>query len=113
MTLKSDMDPLQLFNDKADKLESLNFTKSIQSGGFGLTFHATNEGAEISPHGPDSEAVDAFVLTMRFFIQDRDGISFEKTAQRYQALPVKQELKDQVTAVRDGINNYLDQMSPF
>ena len=37
---------------------------------------------------PDDEAIDAFVLTLRFFIQDNEPTSLRNTSKLYASLPI-------------------------
>jgi hypothetical protein len=58
---------LKLFNEKADKLMSLGFTKKIFGEKSGFTFSAKKDGPVVfQRYGPESESIDAFVLTYRF-----------------------------------------------
>ena len=71
MDVKSAADTLLLFNDKTDKLENLSFTKEL--GNSGVTISGKlGQSVQAQRHGPDDESIDAFVLTMRFFVQDNE-----------------------------------------
>jgi hypothetical protein len=50
----------------------------------------------------------AFVLTFRLFYRDRDGLSFREIGDLYKTLPVRQELKDEVSQIRSEVRRYLD-----
>lgn len=67
MDLKSVIDTLLQFNEKADKLEGLSFTKSLQSSGVTIS-GKLGKPVQAQRQGPDDESIDAFVLTMRFFV---------------------------------------------
>jgi hypothetical protein len=58
--------------------------------------------------GPDDEAVDAFLLTIRLFYQDRDGISIRALAKIYERATVPQHLRDEFRRVRNALNDRLD-----
>ena len=79
---------LDLFNEKARKLEGLSFTRILASQKTGVTL-SWKEGdpVTIERSGPDDEAIDAFVLTLRFFIQDNESTSLRNLANLYAGLP--------------------------
>jgi hypothetical protein len=58
--------------------------------------------------GADEAAIDAFVLTARFFFQDRDGISFRRMAEIYDGPSVPASLADRYRDCRAKLNAYLD-----
>jgi len=63
---------LKLFNEKADKLRNSNFVKAaVENSGVSLSWQE-GEFFQITRTGPTEENVDAFVLTLRFFVQDND-----------------------------------------
>ena len=63
---------LKLFNEKADKLRNSNFVKAaVENSGVSLSWQE-GESFQITRTGPTEENVDAFVLTLRFFVQDND-----------------------------------------
>jgi hypothetical protein len=103
----------RLFNEKAEKLARLSFLEKMDdpNAGFTLSFKNLEEGgSEVRQErrGPEEEAIDAFVLTFRFFIQDNEPSSFRQMAEHYNAAPIEQDLKDKFTKVRENINTYLD-----
>ena len=79
---------LLLFNEKADKLERLSFIETIfkYDSGASITINKRDDGLYDliqERRGPLEEAIDAFVLTMRFFIQDNEPISFRNLTKLY------------------------------
>lgn len=100
---------LRLFNEKADKLENLEFVRSIRSQKFGYTI-SFDVGREfkVERHGPSDEAVDAFVLTYRFFVQDNELTSFRRMADLYATLPVETPWKEGAQNTRRDLNAFLD-----
>jgi hypothetical protein len=111
---------LKLFVEKADKLLSGGYVRYLQEhGGTSLGYHFTKEveGEEIKEGGsftieykhPDNDAIEAFVLTFRFFIQQNERISFKSLADNALNDPgLSQEWKDEFVKVRDSLNAYLD-----
>jgi hypothetical protein len=76
------IDGLNLFNEKAERLDKLSFVKTMfeTKTGVSLSGEAKEDGTfEINSErsGPDEEAVDAFVLTFRFFIQDNEKVPLQ------------------------------------
>ena len=57
---------------------------------------------------PDQEAVDAFVLTFRYFIQDNERCSFGNLARIYEKPSVPEELRTEYLKTRKLLNDYLD-----
>lgn len=56
--------------------------------------------------GPDETAIDAFVLTLRLFFQDKDGISVRQLSGIYQAADADQTQRFE--HVRKQLNDHLD-----
>jgi hypothetical protein len=75
------IEALELFNEKTDKLINLSFTKHIQEVGLKISLKASITGnPEITHTLPDGEAVEAFALTIRFFVLPRERCSIENLA---------------------------------
>jgi len=62
----------------------------------------------LSAIGPSEEAVDAFVLTLRFFLQNNESISIRNLAELLQRLPLDSEVHDRVVEMRTAFNSALD-----
>jgi hypothetical protein len=104
---------LSLFNEKAAKLARLSFTKEIFKHNSGVTIkiNRRNDGFyELTQErrGPLEEAIDAFVLTIRFFIQDNENVSLRNIARIYEVAPIEEQLKEKFTLLRNQLNQYLD-----
>lgn len=102
---------LSLFVEKANKLLSLSFIKSItERGGLDLNISwNANEGLNVIRGGPGDEAVDAFVLTFRFFIQNNERVSFGSLNDQVMAdSGVSDAWKTEFTRIRAELNEYLD-----
>ncbi len=108
---------LSLFNEKAEKLMRLSFIKAmIDNSGVTLSWRAKEDGLFEEQHerrGPNEEAIDAFVLTFRFFIQDNEQSSFHKMAEHYLAAPIEESFKSAFATTRKNINEFLDGPSDF
>lgn len=44
---------------------------------------------------PNQHAIDEFVLTFRFFVQDNENSSFRNMTHLYEKMPISQNLKDE------------------
>jgi hypothetical protein len=110
------MDPVQsvealkLFNEKAEKLAELSFTEFAIARGTSFTVSASQgQPVTVDVVGPAAESIDAFVLTVRFFIQDKDHSSLRNLAAIYDGVPMSHELKEAFAGARQRFNGYLDQ----
>lgn len=104
---------LELFVEKADRLDSLSFAESAAEVGFSWTL-VNGETEEFKTTGPDSEQIDAFVLTLRFFMQDNDHISFRWLANSVLDDPgLSNNWKEEFRKARQKLNDYLDQLPPI
>jgi hypothetical protein len=105
-----------VFNEKADKLQTSRFTSDILSHSTRFRIEASNEGGKAWREGPNSEAIDAFVVTIRFFVDDK-VVSFRSMARRYTELGeaglLTEELVSDFNRVRNNANKFLDQNSPL
>jgi len=104
---------LSLFNEKASKLSRLSFTKEIFKCSTGVTIkiNRKNDGFyELTQERrvPFEEAIDAFVLTIRFFIQDNESVSLRNIAKIYEVAPIELKLKEKFALLRNQLNQYLD-----
>ena len=104
---------LELFNEKARILLDLSFVKAILTPGSGVTIRGQRreDGAfdiDSALVGPASEAVQAFVLTFRYFVQDNESISLRRMAALYDVMVVDLEVKESFRIVRDSVNTMLD-----
>lgn len=57
---------------------------------------------------PDNHAIDEFVLTFRFFIQDNEKSSFRNMTKLYEELLISKNLKEEFFGVAKQLNEYLD-----
>lgn len=77
---------MRLFNDKVNLLKRSKFKQAMFAGKTGVTLTWDDKGATIDFRGPVGDDVDAMVLTLRFMIQQRDGISLPQMQELYQSL---------------------------
>ena len=91
---------LELFNEKAEKLARLSFIETIFKYNSGVSIKISKRDDGLydliqERRGPLEEAIDAFVLTIRFFIQDNEPISFRRLAEIYDMAPIEKKLKEE------------------
>lgn len=100
---------LNLFNEKAERLRQGNFAKRVFSQPSGVTIKG-EEGKPVvaSRHGPDQDAIDAAVLTYRFFIQDNEDSSLRNMSTMYPEMPTSAHLSANFLDARKKFNDYLD-----
>lgn len=84
---------LQFFNEKSEELKKRTFLTKASAEDAGFTIRMTPETVKAERRGADEEATAALVLTLRFFLQPRDGIQIEEIVSLYQELPIPQEDK--------------------
>lgn len=105
---------LHLFNEKVDKLVSSRFIKHVQENGMKVSLKSSiYKPVEISDNLPDQDAIDAFILNIRFFIQDNEVSSLSNMAKLYNDIPVSSDIKDDFNFARDKLNSELDKGSIF
>lgn len=107
---------LKLFNEKAKKLERLSFIETLSKydSGFSIKINKREDGHYDliqERRGPLEEAIDAFVLTIRFFIQDNEVTSFRNLSGLYECAPVAKKIKNDFIKIRTQLNEYLDSNS--
>jgi len=107
---------LELFNEKAEKLARLSFIETIFKYNSGVSIKISKRDNGLydliqERRGPLEEAIDAFVLTIRFFIQDNEPISLRRLAEIYDIAPIEKKLKEEFILLRNQINTYLDSNS--
>jgi hypothetical protein len=106
----SELASLRLFNEKAEKLLTTRFVRYLEeTGKLSVSFSAKRgQEIQVTRKLPDQDAIEAFVLTFRFFIQDNERSSFRQISQTYDKLLISSELKRNLADWRKGLNDYLD-----
>ncbi|MEM3573651.1 MAG: hypothetical protein QXJ62_05430 [Nitrososphaeria archaeon] len=108
-----DIKRLKLFNEKAERLSNSRFMQYILNKGK-ISFRIiAKKGEEVKTEKviPDQDAIDAFVLTFRYFIQNNERCSFGNLSETYEKPFVPEELRTEYFKVRQQLNEYLDSQS--
>ena len=111
--LEKQVAALRLFNEKTQELLGLSFVEAITDPSTGVTISAQlcEDGSyelRSAVRGPSKEAIMAFVLTFRYFIQDNEAISLRNIASLYDVIDVDPQLKEWFKSARDAVNSMLD-----
>jgi hypothetical protein len=105
----------RLFNEKAEKLARLSFMDKMHhpASGVSISFERTNAEGEgfikQERRGPEEEAIDAFVLTFRYFIQNNEPTSLANMENFYLEAPIHPQLQQQFVNLRKEVNKFLNQ----
>ncbi len=113
MVISEDEGALLQFNRKAGKLERYSFARYIFSQSSGVTISWEAErGVEVALRKPPDEAIDALVLTFRFFMQNNEACSLFRLAQVYERIGATEpEKATEFDAIRNRLNAFLDSPS--
>ena len=98
---------LHLFNEKAEKLKRSPFMRSAFREDAGTSVHIESGTMQVEKRGANEFDTDAFVLTLRFFLQPRDGIQLEQIERLYQDAPLSGEDKHKVSENLKALNTFL------
>lgn len=98
---------LRLFNEKADKLLRLPLLRA-DTVSLKIEWDAESNEVRHVLGGVTEADVDAFVLTARLFVQDRDGISFRSLVEIYDDPDVSEPVADRFRDARAKWLAYLD-----
>ncbi len=115
MNKMDDISILKLFNEKVDKLINSRFVRHIQENkGLKVSIKSSvGEKVGISHNLPDQDAIDAFILTVRFFIQNNEPTSLCNMAKLYSNVSVSSSIRNDYTWVRNKLNSELSKKSMF
>ena len=103
---------LHLFNEKVKELLELSFVKAVTDSNAGVKISGERQPdgsftVRSAVRGPSVEAVKAFVLTFRFFIQDNESISLHNIAALYGSSNIDPQQRAYFQSARDSVNQLL------
>jgi hypothetical protein len=99
---------LRLFNEMSEKLQRRTFLNRAFSEGAGVTAHFEPGRFRVEKHGADEESTAAFLLTLRMFLQEKDGIELEQIERLYASLDLPEQQKQGVSDAMKTVNEFLD-----
>jgi hypothetical protein len=104
------MDAIDLFSKKFKKLENSRFVKYLESYGFNPKVNVPEERHLEDSIIPDDDSIDAFVLTIRFFIQNTESCSIYRLSKIYNNTDrrISNDHRDQFNNLRSILNDTLD-----
>ena len=105
--MKDRLEPFILFREKASKLLNSTFARKMaEPTGVDISW---NEQGQVAVHrGPDQEAVDAYLLTFRFFIQGNESISFKNMGEHFREIDCEDYFFLKFEEARMALNKFLD-----
>jgi hypothetical protein len=104
---------LEAFVAKAHKLVNSRFRALVEEGlEITLSFKRGQGGMRIEYKGPDTESIEAFILTFRFFIQQKERISIRSLMQICDDPDISDVWKDKFQQIRTALNAFLDETPP-
>lgn len=99
------IETLNLFNEKTDELINSEFVRHMQNVGLKVTLKISTTQEPVVIHTlPNHEIIKAFVLTIRFFIQNNECSSIKNLAELYKEMPLSDGLKKDFTWARNELN---------
>lgn len=105
---------LDLFDEKFEKLKRSEVWNAIEQGEIRFSISAeVGEPVLLTAEGPGEMALDAFVLTLRFFLQNREPISISNLCELIEELPIPEETKERVSTFRAAFNEAMDRPCPI
>jgi hypothetical protein len=105
---------LRLFNDKIEVVRRGRFSALVSRPDHGITINfGSGVPMDIEKRGADEESTLALVTTLRFFVQERDGITLGKIADLYETLPVEERAKTSARGAAIANDEFLDRQCGF
>ena len=113
MSITAELRALRLFLEKEEKLWGFSFSQDIVNKPTGFTWNYHRDtGSTTSRRGPEGEPIDAYVLTLRFFIQDNEPTSIRNMTKHIDSLFAKGLIRDEQRVswgeAREALNRFLD-----
>ncbi|MGH8008834.1 MAG: hypothetical protein ACREQ3_17740 [Candidatus Binatia bacterium] len=113
MDVEKELRALRLFLEAEARLWEYSYAQKIvnEPSGFNLSWDQ-DEGLSSTRSGPEGESIDAYVLTLRLFIQNNERVSIGNTTKNVEALFAKgiitKEQHDAWMEAREHLNKFLD-----
>lgn len=102
------LNSLRTFSEKATRLLNSSLAKEVlQKLNASVHWERGSEWTS-SYSGPSGESVEAFILTLRFFIQNNEPTSLRRMRQLYETIPVDTQFDQDFKDVYSKLNTFLD-----
>ena len=100
---------LKSFNNRVERLKNFGIAELAKTGRLRTAAQAAlGERGRRGTRNPSLEEIDAFVINLRFFIQDNEAASFRNLANGYRALPLSDGLKEEFNRCHARLNRWLN-----
>jgi len=106
--LDDDLESMRLFNEKVNVLRASSFAREMFTKQTGLTISYREGVTRTEVRGPGQDAINAAVLTLRFFIQDNERTSLRNMADTFGPYRERSDRVDAFLSGRRTINEFLD-----
>lgn len=105
----SDRDVLEIFIESVEELLDSHFLTEVKADGVSTEFKWSQTAGFLTQRtGPKRDSVKAFLLTLRFFVQNNEPTSFCRMEQTIDSLDIDSGLKERFRTLRHRLNSYLD-----
>jgi len=102
---KDYLEQLVQFNEHAERLMNKSFVLQLFSQKIGVTLSASQGNPlKIKINSPEEESIEAFILTLRLFIQKSEKSSFPQMEEAYENLQISNYHKTQFQRARKSLN---------
>jgi hypothetical protein len=99
---------LQTFAEKVGRLEASSLKRFLSAEGWKMSWDLVNDRLATDGRMPEIEHLEAYILNLRFFIQNNELISLQNMDALYQSECANPEFLKQFQEVRDAMNRALD-----
>lgn len=104
---------LKQFNKKAAKLLSSEFAQFVLTSQLGVQVSVQDKQVKSVLKQPTETQTDAFILTLRFFYQKNEDISFEKMVFFYRNANLNADITTAFFGAIQEINKFLDSQTSY
>ena len=105
--------PLQLFNDRVERLEQTRLSGSLSKASHTLPYEKVMNRQWVAADDIVPDDVDSFVLHLRLLLQNGDGFSIDCLSRIYEQQTTPSELRIQFNRQRESLRIYLAAPSPI
>ena len=104
----------RLFNEKVDVLENRSFRGKVMARDAGIRVRWTADGDLTTTRiGADEESTESYILTLRLFLQEKDGIGITQVLGLYEHLNVPDAVKAWAKSFQIDYEAVLDSTGEF